>query len=197
MNKHIFDTKAGELSITGYGKDISDNIVIPIKTDSQGRMILSPDIIINAVSAPPGLDIRPLDRMRDSAGITVQNLDIRALTGTVDGVTVAGLGSFVDSDSDQIGILTTTYLLPVDTSPYSRYSYLVKNTSGVSVGVNITLQAAPDNVANHYLDDGSSFSLLGGNMLILQPSVMMKFARVKITSLLSIANVQVYFFGQV
>lgn len=69
------------------------------------------------------------------------------------------------------------------------------NTSGLSVSVNITLQIAPTNTDAFYVNDGSTFNLIGQSSAIFVPTRFMKYARINVFAL-ALANVTVYYFYQ-
>ncbi len=193
MNNHIFNNQVKHLLMAGYGHSEPNEAFTPVVTDNIGQMILSPDLTI-AVEAE-GLDIRNLEESRDSASITVSNLDIRNLSGIRDNLNLYD-NSFVEaSESGVIVALSTRNFLATDTSPYSKSTFYVRNNSALSVSVTVTLQIAPINSDNYYVNDGVSYSLIGGNTLIFQPSRLMRFARIRVSAIL-LANVTVYYFGQ-
>lgn len=192
MNNHIFNTRAKHLLMAGYGKSEPDDSFIPIATDGGGRMILSPDLTIQAEAN--ALDIRPLDWTRDSASITVSNLDIRDLTGTRDNLEVFSQ-SFAQASESAIFSLSSRVFLPTDVSPYRKNTFYVRNSSALSVLVTVALQIAPINTESYYVADGSSFSLIGGSTVTFQPTRLMRYARILVTATL-LANITVYYFGQ-
>ena len=194
MNGLIISPKARNLRMAGFGKYAENAPPAPVATDSAGRMILSPELDLQVQAA--GLDIRPLQESRDSTAFTVSNLDIRDLSGSRDAVEFAQSASVSDVQSSQIPILGTVFFLPKDVSPYRQNAYYVRNTS-LSVGVTVTLEIGPQNADAFYVADSSAFSLLGGNTLLLVPSKLMRYARVRVSGLLSLANVTAYYFGRV
>ncbi len=178
MNKSIYNTQAKCLKVTGCGQP-PGGPPLPVAADSGGRMILSPELEIDVQSG--GLNTRPLSPARDSVLISDGNLDIRALLGSRDAVKLFTRSSAFATQTEGLGILSTVNMLTTDTSRFGENAFIVYNTSGISVGVNVTLQLAPANIANYFTNDGTSFSLLGGNTLVLIPGKTMKFARVQVS----------------
>lgn len=179
--------------MAGYGKPEPDGSFMPMVTDSIGRMVLSPDLTIGTEAN--ALDIRPLNEAWDMPSITVSNLAIRDLTGTRDNLTLFRQSFLEASESGQILALSSRNFLPTDIGAYRKNTFYVRNTSGLSISVTVTLQLAPINNDSYYVDDGSSFNLIGGNTVIFQPSKLMKYARIRVSAVL-LANVTVYYFGQ-
>ena len=155
-------------------------------------MILSPSL--NVAVTASNLDIRDLTPARDTVAITASNLDIRDLTGPQDAVTNWGSAYVQASQSSPIPILGTVYLLEQDMAPYSQNTFIVANNLGIAV--TIQLQVAPANIDSYYTDDGGSFSLLGNSRLVLVPSVLMRYARVRVRGVLSLGNVSAYYLGR-
>jgi hypothetical protein len=123
--------------------------------------------------------------------ITAAGLGIRSLSGAADSVTTAGQSWAYDSDSGAIG-LGARYFLARNVSRFSRNTYIVANTG--SVILSITLQIAPVDSDSYYVNDGSAFNLLIGGTYTFEPSVLMKYARVRASGVLGSAAV--YYFGQ-
>lgn len=190
MNELIYNTEE-KLHVAGYAQT-GNGVLTPFASDVSGRVLASQQQTLTISSA--GLDIRPLDST-DSLSITVTELDIRNLFGATDSIQISGQSWEIDSNTQSVGILTTVYVLPKDMSKYRRNAFFVYNTSGVTVGADITLQISPVNSNAYYVDNGSTFSLLGGQKLILVPSIPLRYARVKITTLLAIASVTVVYMG--
>ncbi len=194
MNNLISNKNPKQLFMTGYGKSVSDNVLTSIATDDAGRMILSNELNIDTEAND--LDIRPLNWGYDSATITIPSTDIRSLSGNRDAANLAQQ-SFVEANqSATIAILSTINLVTRDISQYSRNTFLVRNTSGISVSVNVSLQIAPINNDAYYINDGSSYSLIGGDIAVFQPTQLLRYARIRVSALLALANITVYYFGQ-
>ncbi|MCK9480057.1 MAG: DUF6385 domain-containing protein [Firmicutes bacterium] len=192
MNKLIKNPQAESLKIIGCG--LTNDDLKPFSVDEQGRMILSPQIFINAQAA--NLAVRPLQSSQDSLTIAPTTLDIRKLNGSRDGLKIFNNASATATESATISLLSTVNLLVTNVSNYRDNCFVVYNTSGLTIAADISLQLAPANISNLYRDDGSTFSLLGGNRLILVPSYASKFARIRVSSLLSLVNITVHYFGR-
>ncbi len=193
MNDHIFNTPIKHLLMTGYGKSEQDDFFTSIVTDEAGRMILSNSL--NIETQANALDIRSLDWLQDSATITTSDMDIRSLTGERDSLALAGQSFAEATESGTIVALSSRNFLPRDLSAYRQNTFYVRNTSALSVSVSINLQIAPINNDSYYVNDGSSYNLVGGSIAIFQPSQLMRYARIRVSALL-LANVTVYYFGQ-
>ncbi len=190
INNHIFNEAPQQLHSQIYGESGAQSMYFT--TDSQGRMILSPSL--HAAVTASNLNIHNLNPARDTAAITASNLDIRGLAGPGDSVSNWGSAYVQASQSSPVPILGTVYLLPRDMAPYSQNTFIASNNLGVAV--TIQLQIAPADNASYYINDGSSFSLLGNSRLVLVPSVLMRYARVMVTGLLSLGSVSVYYLGR-
>lgn len=188
MNIKIFT--AANLFSTLYGIDQDNNNKI-FRTDSNGKLILSPLMTINTEAS--NLDIRNLNVTRDTSKISATDLDIRNLAGNQDSIFIYNKSYVEDSDSGTIVALGTRTFLPKDTSNYSNNIYLVRNTGGVAVTV--TLQIAPSDIESYFVNIGSSFNLLAGSATIINPSNTMKYARITVSTLL-LGSVTVDYFGQ-
>lgn len=193
MNNYIFNTQIKHLLMVGYGKSEPDGLFAPVVTDSTGKMILSPDLTIEAEA--DALDIRHLNGIQDSSSVTVANLDIRDLAGTRDNLELFRQSFDTATESGVIVAASARNFLPRDISAYRGNTFYVRNTSALSVSVTVTLQIAPINDDNYYVNDGTSFNLIGGSTAIFQPSRLMKYARIRVSALL-LANVTVYYFGR-
>ncbi len=194
MNGLIISPNAVKLRMGGFGKPEQDIPPIPIATDGQGRMILSPELDLQVQSN--GLDIRPLVESSDSVTATASNLFIRGLDGVQDSLSFNREASVAANQTSSVPILSTVYFLPTDTGAYRQNTFYVRNTGLVSVAVTVTLEIAPVNDSAYYVTDSSSFSLVGGNTLVLSPTRLMRYARVRVSALLSLATVTVYYFGR-
>ena len=194
MNNQLKSLQARELRMTGIGMITGSTELEPMAADSMGRLILSPDLIIPVQSG--GLSIRPLNDNQDSVTITASNLDIRNLAGTQDGLAFDRMLSAENSTTSQVPSLGTVRLLTTNVSAYRQNTFYVSNTSGFSIGVSVALEIAPADIDSYYMTDGSSFNLFGGDAMTFQPTRLLKYARIRVTSLLSLANITVYYFGR-
>lgn len=141
------------------------------------------------------LDVRNLNSLEDNITISATNLNIRNLNGEQDSVQMYNKSYIEDSESGDIIALGTRYFLTKNISNYKNNNYLVRNIGGVAV--TITLQIAPIDNDNYYVNDGSDFNLLSGSTKIFMPSKLMKFARIKVSALLVLGgSVTVKYFGQ-
>ena len=190
INNLIFNQTPDLLASKIYGETATQSM--HFATDSQGRMILSPTL--NEAITASNLNIRNLTDARDAVTITTSNLDIRSLTGLQDSVTNYGSAYATASVTSSIPILGSVNLLPRDMAPYSQNTFIVINNLGVAV--TIQLQVAPADIDAYYTNDGGSTSLLGDSRLVLVPSVLMRYARVRATGLLSLGNITVHYFGR-
>ena len=190
INELIFNTRTSGLKTAVYGEYTGN--AEAFKVDANGELILSPSIILNATAN--GLDIRPLSLLTDSAFITASNLDIRNLSGTQDTLQIFKKTFAEDTASGSIPAFGTSFFLTKDVSNFKNNTYIVRNTS-LSVAVTVTLQIAPIDSPNFYVDDGSSFSLLASSVTLFRPTRLMKYARIMVSALL-LGNVTVYYFGQ-
>ena len=179
--------------MAGYGKSEQDGLLTGIVTDNAGRMILSNQINIDTQAH--ALDIRPLSGAQDSASMTASNVDIRTLTGERDHLGISSRFSAEAQESAVIVALGVRNFLPRDLSAYSENVYYVQNTSALSISVTINLQIAPVNNDSYYINDGSSYSLIGGGTAVFEPSKLMRYARIRVSATL-LANVTVYYFGR-
>ena len=184
INNLIFNQTSQQYFSKIYGETATQSM--HFATDTQGRMILSPSL--NEAITASNLNIRDLTAARDVATITASNLDIRNLTGLQDTVTNYGSAYATASTTSSIPILGTVNLLPRDLAPYSQNTFIAINNLGIAV--TIQLQVAPVNIDAYYTDDGSSFNLLGNSRLVLVPSVLMRYARVRVNGVLSLGNVK-------
>lgn len=98
-----------------------------------------------------------------------------------------------DSDSGTIIALGTRIFLTKNISSYQNNYYLVRNTGGVAVTV--TLQIAPDNIENYYVNSGTQFNIIAGGSKLFTPSNLMKYARIRVSALL-LGSATVNYFGQ-
>lgn len=171
------------------GKNGEENL--PFITDSQGRLILSSTLDVDIQA--DNLNIRDLTAARDSLTILASDLDVRALNGSQDSVQIQARNYTEDMESGTIVALGSRNFLPKDVSRYGRNYYVVRNVGGV--GVTVTLQIAPVNSDNYYVDDGSSFSLIAGGTQIFTPSKLMKYVRIRVSAVL-LGSVIVNYFGQ-
>ncbi len=194
MNNQMKSLQARELRMTGLGRITGSTELEPMAADSVGRLILSPDLTIQVQSG--GLDIRPLSASQDSVTITASNLDIRNLSGTQDGLAFDRMLSLETSTTSQVPSLGTVRLLTTNVSIYRQNTFYVSNASGLAIGVSVALEIAPVDIDSYYMTDGSSFNLFGGDARTFQPTRLLKYARIRVTSLLSLANITVYYFGR-
>lgn len=170
MNQKIFNQTAEQAAALIFGT--SSTGVVPVSTDAGGKLIVSSD---------------------DALHVATDNLNIRGLSGAADSVDVYGQSWAQDSESGTILGLGSRNFLTKDVSMYARNTYLVVNTG--SVALSITLQIAPANNDNLYVNDGSAFDLLIGDSHLFEPSRLMKYARIRIAALL-LGSATVYYFGQ-
>ena len=194
LNSLIKSRRAEELQATGFGRSELDSSVLPLATDSQGRMILSPGLDIAVQSS--NLDIRNLAESSNGVSITVSNLDIRDLDGSRDSLVASHCLSVINSESGSVPILSTAYFLATNVGAHRQNTFYVSNVSGIVVGVTVALEIAPADIDSYYVAESSSFSLLGGETALLSPGRLMKYARVRVSALLALANITVYYFGR-
>lgn len=173
-----------------YGTDLSQNVRI-FTIDSDGKLILSPELSIDVVS--DNLDLRSVNSTRDSITISATDFDIRSLNGTQDSVQIYNKSFVEDSDSGTILALGTRIFLTKNIGNYKNNIYVVRNTGGVAV--TLTLQIAPVDIDNYYINSGSQFNLLAGGIQIFTANNLMKYARISVSALL-LGSVTVYYFGQ-
>jgi hypothetical protein len=193
MNRLIENPRAERLLMTGYGLG-PDEGPLPIHLDEDGRPVPSVD---NAWAIQANnLGIRPLAYQTDSALITATDLDIRNLSGTADAVRVSRQSSASASASSSVGLLIPVYFLPTDMSSLQQNTFIVANRAVLSLSVRINLQIAPINDDNYYVNDGSSYDLIGGGIQAFTPSKVMRWGRIRVAALLATANVEVYYFGR-
>lgn len=186
----MFNGNANNLSSIIYGVDQEQNKEI-FATDPTGRMILSPQLSVDI--AADNLDIKDLTSLRDSLTILASQLDIRNLSGTADTVENYNNAFAEDADSGTIAALGTRIFLAKNISNYRRNYYVVRNTGGVAVTV--TLQIAPADIENYYVNSGSQFNLLAGSTSVFTPNSLSKYARVRVSAVL-LGSVTVNYFGQ-
>jgi hypothetical protein len=189
MNKDVSSNEAGRLKLQAQGRNGETDL--PLATDAQGRLILSPTL--NVAIQADNLNIRDLTVARDSLAVSASTLDVRDLNGSQDSVQLQSRTFAEDSDSGTIVALGSMNFLPKDVSKYAGNYYVVRNVGGV--GLTVTLQIAPVNNDNYYVNDGSSFDLIAGGTQIFTPSRLMKFARIRVTAVL-LGSVIVNYFGQ-
>lgn len=196
LNGLIISPRAAGLRMVGFGKPEQGVSPLPVATDSQGRMILSPGLDLQVQSS--ALDIRPLAQNRDSVACTAGELDLRGLTGQRDSLSLSRNASATASQTEQIFVGGTVYFLPVDIGPYRQTTFYVSNV-GLSVGVNVALEIAPRNTDSYYVTDISSGTLLGGQTVLLSPTRLMRYARIRVSAIITllVATVTVHFFGRV
>lgn len=196
LNGLIINPQAAELRVVGFGKPEQGVSPLPVATDSQGRMILSPGLDLQVQSS--ALDIRPLAENRDSVTCTAPELDLRGLTGQRDSLSLSRNASATASQTEQILVGGTVYFLPTDIGAYRQTTFYVSNV-GISVGVNVALEIAPRNTDSYYVTDISSGTLLGGQTVLLSPTRLMRYARIRVSAILTllVATVTVHFFGRV
>ncbi len=170
MNQKIFNQTAEQMAALIFGT--SSTGVVPVSTDAGGKPVVS---------------------SADTIPIEADDLNIRGLSGAADSVDVYGQSWAQDSDSGTIVGLGSRNFLTKNISLYARNTYLVVNTGSVALG--ITLQLAPADNDNLYVNDGSAFDLLIGDSHLFEPSRLMKYARIRIAALL-LGSATVYYFGQ-
>lgn len=162
------------------------------RTDGQGRLLLAPGLAVPA--AADGLDIRPLTPARDSLLIGGAGIDIRPLEGGTDSLARSqGRTAFAQASGSLI--IGAQYFLPRDISPYRTNIYRVQLT-GVSALAYVQLQIAPVDNGDYYVPDGGEFELLGGGVVFLQPTRLARYARVRVSALLSLGTITVHYFGR-
>jgi hypothetical protein len=170
MNQQVFNRGADQtaLAVCGF-----NNAAYPAaRTDSGGQLIAA-----SGAAIP----------------VTANNLNIRPLNGITDSVLTYGQSWAYDSDSGVVVGVGFTYFLTENISRFARNTYIVDNTG--SIALSVTLQIAPVDNDNYYVNDGSAFDLLVGGTHTFEPSVLMKYARIRISALL-LGSAAVYYFGQ-
>ncbi|WP_027631869.1 DUF6385 domain-containing protein [Clostridium hydrogeniformans] len=185
-----FNNTPSDLKLAIYGTT-SGGELKPFSSDSSGKLIISSSLTETVVAN--SLDIRNISSITDSIAVTATTLNIRNLNGTQDSVKVYNRNFVEDSDSGTIVALGTRIFLSKNIGSYKNNIYLVRNTGGVAV--TITLQVAPIDSEAYYVDDGTGFSLLAGGSRLFKPSILMKYARIKVTAVL-LGSVTVNYFGQ-
>lgn len=185
-----FNNTPSDLKLAIYGTT-SGGELKPFSSDSSGKLIISSSLTETVVAN--SLDIRNISSITDSITVTATTLNIRNLNGTQDSVKVYNRNFVEDSDSGTIVALGTRIFLPKNIGSYKNNIYLVRNTGGVAV--TITLQVSPIDSEAYYVDDGTGFSLLAGGSRLFKPSILMKYARIKVTAVL-LGSVTVNYFGQ-
>lgn len=193
MNRCATNNAADSLRITGLGIDSTEQLT-SLAVDAYGRSVLSPENTYGVQSS--GFKIRLLNDGTDSALMTGADIAIRSLRGNLDAVTWTRQSSVTASDSALVSLLTPVNFLPTDLSGTRQNAFVVANMAAVSLSVRIFLQIAPVNIDSYYVDDGTSFDLIGGGIATFVPSKLMRFARIRVTALISTASVEVYFFGR-
>lgn len=193
MNPLVENSAAQRLCAGGFMRDPAGDL-IPPRFDASGRPVPSAQNFWTIQAR--ALDIRPFSHHTDSAGITAPNVGIRALSGERDAVTLAQRRSAIASASSPVGLLLPVYFLPTDVSAMRQNVFVVVNRALLSLSVRITLQIAPVDSDNYYVNDGSSYDLIGGSTQPFVPSKLMRFARIRVSALISTATVEVYYFGR-
>jgi len=64
------------------------------------------------------------------------------------------------------------------------------------MGALVQLQIAPVDIDAYYVNDGAEFELVAGGVVLLRPSRLMRYARVRVAALLQIGTVNVQYFGR-
>ncbi len=187
----IINTAENPLEFANFGK--YQDSLIPTAVDAGGKLLFMNSVMPVESDA---LDIRPLTEVTDLLSIAETDLEIRSLSGSTDSILLYAQSHASGSDGGIITPLSTRTFLPTDVSVFKSNCFYVSNLSGISVAVNVTLEIAPVNIGSYYLDDSVEFSLLGGSALLLEPSILMKYARVRISALLALAEVSVFYFGR-
>ena len=180
--------------MAGLGVMAGGMMLETMAADGLGRLLLSPDITIPVQSS--SLDIQSLSNSQDNVTITASNLDIRDLAGTQDRIAIGQMLSLTASVTSQVPSPGTVHLLTTNVSAYRQNAFYISNISGLSVGVSVALEIAPADIDSYYITDSSAFNLFGGDAMTLKPTKLLKYARIRITSLSSLANVSVYYFGR-
>ncbi len=138
------------------------------------------------------LTIRSLSAATDSALITGSDVDIRNLSGGQDSLKLHSSATAEDSESGSLLVPGTRTFLTKDISAYESVSYLVINGG---VAVTVSLEIAPVDSDDYYETDGSSFVLIAYGKVLLTPSKLTQYARVRMSAL-ALATATVYFFAQ-
>ncbi len=191
INESIFNYAKARYKSAIYASASGENL--PLRTDTAGRPVLSPSLFVPITATD--FDIRPLSPASDSLFITGTDIDVRGLSGAQDSVEIRGKTYVTDSESGSIQILSSSTFLTKNLSSYKTNVYHVRNT-GIGVAVTVSLEIAPADIDSYYVTDGSSFSLIAGGNLIFVPSMLMKFARIRITAALAVGNAAVNYFAQ-
>ncbi|NLM84435.1 MAG: hypothetical protein GX189_07005 [Clostridiales bacterium] len=165
---------------------------MPLSADGQGRLVPSPAPAVPA--AADRLDIRALTPARDSVYITGPDINVRPLGGAQDSLTAAR-ASFAFAEESGLAILLPQTFLTRDISPYKENVFRVRNT-GATLGALVQLQIAPVDIDAYYVNDGAEFELVAGGVVLLRPSRLMRYARVRVAALLQIGTVNVQYFGR-
>lgn len=191
MNLLISNRRPESLKLTPYGRQGGQSV--PLQTDGQGRLILSPALTLPV--AAEDLDIRALAPARDSVRITGTDVGVRALGGAQDSLSVKR-ADYAFAEQSVTVFLLPQVILTRDISPYKENIFRVRNT-GLSVGVLVQLQIAPADLSDYYVNDGSEFELIPGETLFFRPSRLMRYARVRVAALLALGStVNVQYFGR-
>jgi hypothetical protein len=189
MNNIIASNDASKLQAAVYG--MQGTGLNPIAVDPLGKQIFSSPSIAQITAE--NFDIRNLSAARDRLSITARDLDIRNLNGSQDSINLYNRASAEASESGFILALATKNFLTRNVSMYRSNTYDVVNQGGVAVTIN--LQLAPIDNDSYYINDGGTFNLLIGSRIVLEPSKLMKYARIRVSTLL-LGSVSVYYLGQ-
>ena len=187
-NYLVFNNDASDLKTLIYGVDGTD--YKPIAVDSSGMFLFSPLSVITV--AATNLDIRSLSSARDSVVVTATDLDIRNLNGSQDSVQVSSQGFIEDTITTTVPS-GTTYLLTKNIGQYRENSYFIRNNGSSSITV--TLQVAPVDDNNYYVDHSSAQSVSGSSNNITSVTIPMKFARLRVVASTN-TNVVAYYNGR-
>lgn len=189
----IGNNSANRLLAGGFGKD-AEGALKPLGVDELGKPFPSPQNLFSIRAS--GLSIRPLSHETDSAAIVGSGIGIRPLRAEEDSVAVASQASAFSSASSPVGLFVPVYFLPTDVSRMRQNAFVVANRALLSLSVRIVLQIAPVDDDDYYVNDGASYDLVGGGVQTFIPSKLMRFARIRVSALLSTATVEVYYFGR-
>lgn len=172
MNNLVFNNTAKKLNAAFFG--IYESEYKPVAVDENGLFLFSPLSIITITAT--NLDIRHLNYAVDSVTVTASNLDIRSLNGSQDSVAVSSVG-FVEQNVTQTVPSGTTFLLTRDISNYGENSFFIRNTGGGTVTV--TVQIAPVNDTNFYIDHSTPQGVSAGNNAVAAVTVPIRYARLR------------------
>ncbi len=185
MNNLVFNNTAKKLHAAFYG--IHGSEYKPVAVDENGLFLFSPLSIITITATD--LDIRALNYALDSVTVTAADLDIRNLNGVQDSVAISSMG-FVEESFNQTVPAGANYVLTRNIANYSQNSFFVRNTGASTI--TITVQIAPVDDANFYIDHTTPQGITSGNNAIGAVTIPIKYARIRIQASSSTSVVAYY-----